>query len=164
MQGSTIFNRMSPILVVMAIQTLISLGRISPHLIRPFKVWLPFYFLKDLIHWLFKHRVDQLCISPRWLIGEISLGSIMTISSYPRISLFREDFGLSFPLGLIFFNLLMLDNAVHNLTHIVSKFHCLWFPQVMLRWEPNLKGPYSYILELTICLIKCFPIPIRIGL
>ena len=88
----------------------------------------------------------------------------MIIPSYPRISLLWEDFGLALSLGLIFLNLLMHVNAVHKLTHTTSKFHRQRFPQVMLHWKPNLKGPYSYILEITIYLIERFPIPIKIGL
>ena len=132
--------------------------------IEKFLILLIFNLLKDLVHKLLKHQVNYLCISPWWLVSKFSTRLTVIIPLWSRISLFKgEDFGFSFSLSLVFLDLLMLINAVHELTYTSGGFQSQRFSQVVFCWEPNLKGSYGYIFKIPIYFIKCFLILVRVG-
>ena len=88
----------------------------------------------------------------------------MIIPFWLRISSFRgEDFGFPPSLGLILLDLLILVNAIHELTHILGGFHSQGFSQVVFYWEPNLEGPDGPILKIPINFIKCLPVSVIVG-
>lgn len=64
MQGSTVFDVVSSVLMELAVKALITFRWISSHLIRPYEIRFILYVLKDLVHWLFKHQVNYLRVIP----------------------------------------------------------------------------------------------------
>jgi len=72
---------MSPVLMVLTIETLIVLGWVPSHFIGPFEIRLILYLVKDLINWLLEYRANYLGVSSRRLIGEVSPRPIMLYSS-----------------------------------------------------------------------------------
>ena len=124
MQGSAILSGMSPVLVVLAIETLIAFGWVSSHFVGPFEIRLILYLYKDLIYRLLKYQADYLGISSQRLVNEVSPRSIMVVPIKLRISPFRwEDLGLTLSLHLILFDLLMLINTIHELAQTPSELH-----------------------------------------
>ena len=64
----------------------------------------------------------------------------MIVPLWSSISSFRaEDFGFFLSLGLILLNLLMLINAIHELTHIQASFIVKDFLKSCFVWSPTLK-------------------------
>ena len=64
MQGSTVFDVVSSVLMELAVKALITSRWISSHFIRPYEIRFILYVLKDLVHWLFKHQVNYLRVIP----------------------------------------------------------------------------------------------------
>ena len=56
-QVSTILSSVPMVLMIMAIEALITPHRISCHLVRPFEEWLIFHLFQDLMYWVSEHSV-----------------------------------------------------------------------------------------------------------
>ena len=90
---------MSVVLVVLTIQILIALHRVSSHLIRPLEEWLILDFLQDLGYQFSEYSVNLLHIGRSVLPFEISPPAVVVVSVRPEIPPFlRDNFLLSFPL------------------------------------------------------------------
>ena len=115
---------MPTILVVLTVETLVMLGGITSHLVRPLEVGFTLYLFKDLVNWLLEHRTDHLSIRVPKVTSKISPRSAMTIPLCPRISLVsRNNLCLPLPLLLIILNLFILINLIHELMHISHRLH-----------------------------------------
>lgn len=78
------------------------------------------------------------------------------------ISLVRSiHFGLPFPLLLVFLDLLVLINMIHQLAHAACKLSSQRLPQLMVRGESELECPYGHIFQILVYLIQHLPIPLR---
>lgn len=64
MQGFTVFDGVSSVLMVMEIKVLNALKWVFSHLIRPFEIRRILYFLKDLVLQLLEHQPNYLRVSP----------------------------------------------------------------------------------------------------
>ena len=117
-QSSAIFYGVSSLLVVLAMKVLIALYRVSSHLIWPFKIWLILSPFQDLMHWFSEHRANHLSSSRPRLPSKVSSRSIIVVFVRPEIPpILRDNLSLPFPLLLVFLNLLILVNTVHESTH-----------------------------------------------
>ena len=74
---------MSLLLVVLVIKILVSLHRISSHLIRPFKVWFILYFPQDLMYRLPEYNAYHLGSSVPNMLSEILSRPIIVVSFRP---------------------------------------------------------------------------------
>ena len=117
-QGSTIFCGVSSLLVVLAMETLIALHKVSSHLVWPFKVWLILNFFLNLMHRLTKHCANHLSSSKPRLPSKVSPGLVIIVPVRPEIPLILRDIlRLSFPLLFVLLDSLILVNMVHKPTH-----------------------------------------------
>ena len=104
-------------------KALVMLHRVSSHLIWPFKVRLILNPFQDLMHWFPKYRANHLSCSRPRLPSKVSSGPIIVISVRPEIPLMLKDnLSLPFPLLLVFLDLLILINTVHESTHTPYNF------------------------------------------
>ena len=65
--------------MVLAMKTLITLHKVSSHLILSLKIWLTLYLLQDLVYKLLEHCVNYLGSSKSSMSNKISLGLIAVI-------------------------------------------------------------------------------------
>ena len=122
-QSSTIFCGVPLVLVVLAMKALVVLHRISSHLIWPFKEWFVLDFFQDLVYWFSEHRVNHLSSGRSQLPSKISLGLVIIVSVRLEIPhLLRDNLSLPLPLLLVFLDLFILINSVHELTYTISRF------------------------------------------
>lgn len=70
--GSTVLGCIPPILMILAVETLITLGGVSPHFVGPLEIRLIFNFFQDPVYGLLEHQADHLGIGLRWLANKIS--------------------------------------------------------------------------------------------
>ena len=77
---------MPTVLVILAIKTLITLSRVSSHLIWPLEIWFILYLVKNLVYGLPKNCINYLSNRMTSVSQKISLGSIVIISLQPEIS------------------------------------------------------------------------------
>ena len=70
------------------------------------------------MHCLLEYHADHLSSSRSRLSSEISSGSIIVVPIRPKIPpILRDNVSLPFPLLLVFFDLFILVNMVHESTH-----------------------------------------------
>ena len=151
------------VLVVLTIQTLIALHRVSSHLIWPLEKWIIPNFLQNLLYWFSKHSVNLLCIGWSILPCEISPRTVIIVSVRPKIPpLLRDNLFLSFPLQLVFFHSLVFVNPVHKLMYTGDKLTNQGFPQAVLSWETTFKSANGNVIKVAIHLIIHFPIFVRV--
>ena len=132
-QRSTIFCSVPSLLLVLAMKALVTPCGVSPHLIWPFKVQLTCNFFQDLVHGLSKHNANHPSSSRSGLPSKISSRSVIAISIRPKIpSILWDHLSFPFPLLLVFPDLLILVNAVHELMHTPNRLPCQRFSQIML--------------------------------
>ena len=146
-------------------KTLITLHRVSFHLIWSFKVWLILYPFQDLVHRLPKHRDGYLGSGRPSMSRKISPEAIIVMPFRPKISLVLGNY-LRLPLSLllIIFNQFILINSIHELTYTSGRLPCQRLPQIVLSRQAELECPYCYIVKISIYHIKHLPIPIRVCL
>ena len=60
------------ILVILAVQVLVSLCGLPCHFVRPFEVWFVLDLLQHLVHWFSEYSPDALCASRLWLPRKVS--------------------------------------------------------------------------------------------
>ena len=100
--------------MVLVMKTLITLHRVSSHLIRPLEICFILYLLKDLVYRLPEHYVNYLGSSMPNMFSKISFRPIAIISLRPKVSSVKGDYlHLLLPLLLILFNPFILINSIH---------------------------------------------------
>ena len=101
-QISAILGSVSMVLMIMEIKVLITLHRISFHLVRPFEERLVFNLFQNLLYWFSEHSIDRLGVGRSLLPDNIFLGSVIMDPVRPEIPhLLRDHLSLSFPLQLV---------------------------------------------------------------
>ena len=164
-QVSTILSSVSMVLVILLIKALITPHRISCHLIRPFKEWLIFNLLQNLLYWFSEHSINHLGVGRSRLPSKVFPRSVIIVSVRPEIPpLLKDHLSLSFPLQLVFFYPFVLVNLIHKLAHTSNRLISQRFPQIMLDWEASLESINGHIIIVSIYLIKHFPVSIQVGL
>ena len=148
------------LLVVLEMKALIVPQRVSTHLVQPFEVWLILDLLQNLIHWFSEHSVNPLRWCKPSLPSKILPGSVIVVTVRPEISnLLKDSLTLSLALLLVLLDLLILINPIHELAHTSNRFSSQRLParQVGRPWKPD-----SYIIKVTIYLIKHLPVSVQI--
>ena len=108
--------------MVLAMKALVVLYKVSSHLISLFKVWLILDFFQDLMYWLSEHRANHLSSSRSTFSSKISLRPVTVVSIQPKIlSILRDHLSLPLTLLLVFLDLLILVNTVHEPTYTPSR-------------------------------------------
>ena len=120
-------------MMVLEMKTLITLHRVSFHLIWSFKVWLILYPFQDLVHRLPKHRDGYLGSGRPSMSSKISPETIIVMPFRPKISSVLGNY-LRLPLSLllIILNPFIPINSIHELTYTISRFPSQKLPQTML--------------------------------
>ena len=155
----------SVVLVVLAIKVLVSLCRLSRHLIRPSKVWFALDFFQHLMHRFSEYSPDTLHIGCLRLPCEISFRATVDVSIRPKIPpLLRDNLLLSLALHLVFFFSLVLIDPIHQLAHAGGRLASQGFPQAMLGWEAVFEGVDGDVVKFAIHFIIHLPISARVGL
>ena len=154
-----ILSGVSVVLVVLAIKVLVSLYRLSRHLIRPSKVWFALDFFQHLMHRFSEYNLDVLRVGYLRLPCEISPRVIVDVSIRPEIpTLPRDNLLLSLALHLVFFYSLVLIDLIHQLVHTGGRLASQGFPQAMLGWEAAFEGVDGDIVKVVIHFIIHLPI------
>ena len=129
---STILGSVPMVLMIMAINALITLNRISCHLIRSLEERLVFNLLQNLLYWLSEHSINRLGIGRSRLPNKIFARSIVLDLIRLEIPpLLRDHFSLSFPLQLVLLYPSILINPIHQVTYTGNRFINKRFSQVM---------------------------------
>ena len=150
-------------LMVLAMKTLVVPHGVSFHLIWSFEVWLILDLLQDLIYWLSEHHVYHLRSHRPRLPSKIPSGPVIVVPVQLEIPpILRDNLILSFPLLLVFLDLLVLINTIHKLTNTPYRLLGQGFSQIILGGQADLEGLYSHVIKIPIDLIKHLPISIRI--
>ena len=85
--------------MIMAIEALVMIHKISCHLIRPLEEWLVLNFLQDLLYWLSKYSINHLSVGRSRLANKVSPRSVVLDPIQPEIlHLLKDQLRLSFPL------------------------------------------------------------------
>ena len=149
------------VLMVMAIEALITPHRISCHLVRPFEERLILNILQNLLYWFSKHSIHRLSVGRSWLPNKIFLRSVIMRSVRLEIPhLLRDHLLFSLPLQLVLLYSSVLINLIHKLSHTSNRLTRQRFPQTMLGWKASLKSINGHIVIVPVYLIKHFPISI----
>ena len=77
-------------------------------------------------------------------------------------SFLRDNLILPLPLLLILFDLFILVNPIHQLTHIGDRFANKRLPQTVIGGESELERADGQFIKITINLIKHLPVPFRV--
>ena len=141
-QISTVLGGMSSFLIVLAMKILVTPHGVSSHLVWPFEVRLILDLLQDLLYWLSEHRVNHLRSCRLRLPSEIPSRPIIIIFVLPEIPpILRDNLSLSFPLLLVFLNLLVFVNTVHRPMHTPYRLLGQGLSQIMLGRQADLESP-----------------------
>ena len=160
-----ILSSVSVVLVVLEIKVLVSLYRLSRHLIQPSKVWFALDFFQHLMHRFSEYSPDVLRVGYLRLPCEISPRAIVDVSVRPKIpTLLRDNLFLSLALHLVFFYSLVLIDPIHQLAHTDGRLASQGFPQAMLGWEAASEGVDGDVVKVIIHFIIHLPIFARVGL
>ena len=109
--------------MVLVMKTLITLHRVSSHLIQPLEICFILYLLKDLVNRLLEYSTNYLGSSSPSLSSKISLGPTIIIPLQSEIlSVLGNYFSLPLSLLLILLNPLILINSIHELTYVSGRF------------------------------------------
>ena len=162
-QSSAVLNGMPLLLVVLAMEALVVPQGISSHFVWPFKVWLVLDLLQDFMHWFLEHSVNHMKSRRSKLSHKIPSRSVIVVSVRPKILHFlRDNLTLPLTLLLVFLDLLVLINAIHELTNTPYQLLGQGFSQITLNGQFDLKGPYSHAIKILIDLIKHLSVPVRV--
>ena len=144
-------------------KSLVALRGVSPHLVRSFKVWLVFYLLQDLMHWLSEYYVNRLRSCRPKLVSEIPPGSVMVVLVRPEIPpLLGDNLTLSFALLLILLDSLILINLLHKLAHTGSRLPNQGLPQSVLSRHAYLEGPDSNVVKVAVHLVEHLSVSVQV--
>ena len=117
-ESSVVLSGMPPLLVVLAMKTLIAPQGVSIHLVRPFEIWLILDLFQNLMHRFSEHSVYHLRSCRPRLPDKIPSKSVIIVEVRPEIpSLLRDNLTLSLALLLVLFNPLILINSIHELAY-----------------------------------------------
>ena len=164
-QVSTILDSVPMVLMIMAIEALITPHRISCHLVRPFEEWLVCNPFQNLLYWFLEHSIHCLSVGRFWLPNKIFPRSVIIGPVQPEIPpLLRDHLCLSFPLRLVLLYFPVHVNPIHKLMYTDKRFTCQRFPQTMLDWEASLESTNGHIVIIPIYFVKHLPISIKVGL
>ena len=164
-QVPTILGSVPMVLMIMAIEALITSHRISCHLVRPFEEWLVFNLLQNLLYWFLEHSIHRLSVGRSWLPNKIFPSSVIMRPVWPEIPhLLRDHLLFSLPLQLVLLYSSVLINPIHKLAHTSNRLTHQRFSQTMLGWKDSLKSTNGHIVIVPVYLIKHLPISIRVGL
>ena len=149
---------MPPLLVVLAMKTLVTPHGVSSHFFWSFELWLIFYLFQDLMYWLPEHRVYHLRSCRPRLPSKIPSGPIIVVPIQLEIPhLLRDNLILSFALLLVFLDPLVLINTIHKPMNTPYRLLGQGFSQIMPSGQADLKGPYSHAIKIPINLVKHLP-------
>ena len=149
------------VLMVMAIEALITPHRISCHLVRPFEERLIFNLLQNLLYWFSEHSIHCLNVGRSWLPNKIFPRSVVMGSVRPKIPhLLRDHLRLSLPLQLVLLYSSVLINPIYKLMHASNRFTRHRFPQIMFGGEARLESTNGHIVIVPIYFVKHLPISI----
>ena len=164
-QVCTILGSVSMVLMILAVNGLITPHRISCHLVQPFKERLIFNLLQNLLYWFSEHGINHLSVGRSWLPNKVFLRSVIIVPVWPEIPpLLRDHLSLSFPLHLVFFYPSVLINSIHKLTHTGNRLTNQRFPQIMLGWEASLESTNGHIVIVSVYFVKHLPVSIWVNL
>ena len=111
------------ILVILAVQVLVSLCGLPCHFVRPFEVWFVLDLLQHLVHWFSEYNPDAPHTGRLWLPRKVSPRTAVCVSVRPEIPpLLRDNLLLSSALYLVLLYPLILVNPVHQLAHAGGRF------------------------------------------
>ena len=114
-------------------KVLIAPHGVSSHLTWPLKEWLILNLLQNLVHWFSEHRVNHLSIGGPRLPSIIFPRPIIVVPIRPEVPhLLRDNLSLPLSLLLVFLDLLILINLVHELAYTDSRFPSQTLPQTIL--------------------------------
>ena len=111
-QISAILGSVPMILMIMAIKVLLTLHRISCHLIHPPEERLVFNLLQDLLYWLSKYNINRLGVGKSRLPNKIFLRSVVLDpirSDLKSLLSWGTTFAFPFPCNWFFSILLYLS-------------------------------------------------------
>ena len=74
----------------------------------------------------------------------------------------RDKLVLPLPLLLILFDLFILVNPIHQLTHTSNRFASKRLPQIVIGEESELESTDSQFIKITINLVKHLPVPFQV--
>ena len=115
------------------------------------------------MYWLSEHRVYHLRSRRPRLPRKIPSGPAIIVSVRLEIPhVLRDNLSLSFPLLLVFLNLLVFVNTVHKPTHTPYRLLGQGLSQIMLGRQADLESPYIHVIKVPIDLIEHLPVSIRI--
>ena len=115
------------------------------------------------MHKFSEHSVNHLRSHRSRLSRKIPSRSVIIVSIQPEIPhLLRDNLILSFPLLLVFLDLLVLINTIHKLTNTPYRLLGQGFSQIMPSGQADLKGPYSHAIKTPINLVKHLPTSVEV--
>ena len=113
------------------------------------------------MHWFLEHSVNHKKSCRSKLSHKIPSRSVIVVSVQPKIlHLLRDNLTLPLTLLLVFLDLLVLINAIHELTNTPYQLLGQGFSQITLNGQFDLKGPYSHAIKILIDLIKHLSVPV----
>ena len=120
---------MPMVLMIVAVQVLVTFGRVSSHLSRPPEIGLIPYFLQYLSHWLPEYGIHCLQVALPSLSRKISPRLTRVVPFRPEIICFGGgNLFLSPPLQLIFLYPFVLVDPIHQLMDVSNWFSGEGFP------------------------------------
>ena len=119
-QVPAILGGVARFLVVLAIQVLVALHRVSCHLIWSFEERLVLDLLQNLMYQILEHNVNCLRVGRSRLPYKVSPRSVVIVKSVQLefSPLLRDNLRFSFSQLLVFFNPFILVNLVHELAQV----------------------------------------------
>ena len=128
-QCTTVLSGMSSLLVVLAINTLITPWKVPTNFVWPLKIWLILDLFQHLMYWISEHSIDHLRGYRFRLPSKIPTRSTGVVTVWPEIPpLLKDNLAISLALLLVLFNPFVLVNPIHELAYTVDKFPSQRFP------------------------------------
>ena len=111
------------VLMIVAVQVLVTFGRVSSHLSRPSEIGLVPYFLQYLLYWFPEYGIHCLRVALPSLSRKISPQLTGVISFRSKIVCFGgDDLLLSPSLQLIFLHPLVFVDPIPQLINVGNRF------------------------------------------
>ena len=140
------------ILVILAVQVLVSLCGLPRHFVRPSEVWFVLDLLQHLVHWFSEYSPDAPYAGRLWLPRKVSPRMTVCVPVRPEIPpLLRDNLLLSSALHLVLLYSLILVDLVHQLAHAGGD------------WEAALECVDGDAVEVSIHFVIHFPVPTRVS-
>lgn len=158
MQRLVVLHFITSVLMILAIEILVSSGGVFSYFVGPLKIGLALYFFQHSVDWLLEYWIHHLGIDGvlRILVEEFPPQFAWSKPIWPIISsVGYEDFRLPLTLALIIFHPFVLLDTIHQLVHILKGSHGEGLPKVRLCKEPHLEGSDDYVLKIPINFIIC---------